>query len=177
MPRSNNFAYIDGSNLHLTYEKLDWKIDYQKLFNYLRKRLNVIVVNYFIGNIPGNEEIYRNLESYGYTLKLKDASPYVVEEEHCPYCHKVISPELIRYKSDCDSYITFQIMSDFSNYDKAILITSDGDFDHLVKRLLLQHKLRLIFAPCRAGCSWLLRSAAKGRIAYIDDFRNELEKT
>ena len=63
-------------------------------------------------------------------------------------------------------------MSDFSIYDKAVLITSDGDFDNLVKRLLLQEKLRMVFAPCKDGCSWLLKSAAKGRIAFIDDYKD-----
>ena len=68
-------------------------------------------------------------------------------------------------------------MSDINDFNKAVLITSDGDFDELVKRLLRQDKLRMVFAPCRAECSWLLKSAARGRIAFIDDYRDELEKT
>ena len=67
-------------------------------------------------------------------------------------------------------------MLDAHIYDKAVLITSDGDFDNLVKWLLLKDKLRIIFAPCKKGCSWLLRSAAKGKIAFIDDYKGELEK-
>lgn len=177
MPRACNFAFIDGANLHFTYENLDWKLDYQKLRNYLGKKLDVSVAYYFIGKIKEYEDIYTTLETYGYVIKLKDPSPYISEEEYCPYCNKVIAPELRRYKSDCDSFITLQIMLDSHIYDKAIIITSDGDFDNLVKRLLLQDKLRMVFAPCREGCSWLLRSAARGRIAFIDDYRQELEKT
>ena len=67
-------------------------------------------------------------------------------------------------------------MSDINDFDKAVLISSDGDYDNLVKRLINQDKLRLVFAPCKAGCPWLLKSAAKGRIAFIDDYKNELEK-
>jgi uncharacterized LabA/DUF88 family protein len=173
----NNFAFIDGTNLHLTYEYLDWKLDYQKLRNYLYKKLNVSVAHYFIGKTIENEDIYKTLESYDYNIKLKEPSPYTTEEEVCPYCGKVIVPEMTRYKSDCDSFMTLQVMSDFPLYDKAVLITSDGDFDNLVKKLLLQDKLRMVFAPCKEGCSWLLRSAARGRIAFIDDYRDELEKT
>jgi uncharacterized LabA/DUF88 family protein len=176
MHGAKNFAFIDGANLHFTYENLDWKIDYQKLRNYLEKKLNVIVAYYFIGKVKENQDIYTTLESYNYTLKLKDPSPYVTEEVVCPYCKKVIAPEMHRNKSDCDSFMTLQVMSDFSLYDKAVLITSDGDFDNLVKKLLLQDKLSMVFAPCKDGCSWLLRSAARGRIAYIDDYRDELEK-
>jgi uncharacterized LabA/DUF88 family protein len=172
----NNFAFIDGANLHFTYENLDWELDYQKLRNYLNKRLGVNVAYYFIGNIKENKDIYTTLESYDYNVKLKSPSPYVTKEEKCPYCHKVIAPELTKHKADCDSFMTLTVISDLHLYDKALLITSDGDFDELVKRLLRQDKLRMVFAPCREGCSWLLRSAARGRIDYIDDHRAELEK-
>ena len=176
MHRLNNFAFIDGANLHFTYEYLNWKLDYQKLRNYLEKKLNVVMAYYFIGKIREYQSMYTNLESYNYTLKLKDPSPYVTEEEDCPYCRKVIAPELQRNKSDCDSFMTLQVMSDYSIFDKAVLITSDGDFNNLVKKLLQQDKLRLVFAPCKDGCSWLLKSAARGKIAFIDDYRSELEK-
>ena len=176
MPRPNNFAFIDGANLHITYEYLDWKLDYQKLRNYLKKRLDVTFAFYFLGNVEENVDLYTTLESYDYTLRLKEPSPYVTKEKYCPHCHLSIAPEMTRYKADCDSYLTLEAISNMSIYDKAVLITSDGDFDNLVKKLLLQDKLRVVFAPCRAGCSWLLKSAARGRIAYIDDYRTELEK-
>ena len=50
MTRYNNFAFIDGANLHITYEYLEWKLDYQKLRDYLRNKLNVGVAYYFIGD-------------------------------------------------------------------------------------------------------------------------------
>jgi len=174
--RSYNFAFIDGANLHLTYEYLDWKLDYQKLRNYLQKKLDVAVAYYFIGKTKESREISENLESYGYTVKLKEPSLYLTEEEYCPYCKKVIAPEIPRHKSDIDSFMTLQAMTDISTYDKAVLITSDGDFDELVKRLLQQDKLRMVLAPCRDGCSGLLMSAAGNRILFIDDYRGELEK-
>jgi uncharacterized LabA/DUF88 family protein len=177
MSRAYNFAFIDGANLHLTYENLDWDLDYQKLRNYLYKKLDVAVAYYFIGKSVQYEDIYIKLDTYDYNIKLKEPSPYITEEEYCPYCKKLITPSIQRYKSDCDSFITLQIMLDAHIYDKAVLITSDGDFDNLVKWLLLKDKLRIIFAPCKEGCSWLLRSSAKGRIAFIDDYKDELEKT
>jgi uncharacterized LabA/DUF88 family protein len=176
MHGANNFAFIDGANLHFTYENLGWKLDYQKLRNYLKKKLGVVVAYYFIGKLQEYEDIYTTLESYDYTIKLKDPSPYTTEEEFCPYCRRVIAPKMSKNKCDCDSFLTLQAMSDFDMYNKAVIITSDGDFDNLVKRLLQRDKLRMVFSPCKAGCSWLLRSAAKGRIAFIDEYRNELEK-
>ncbi len=177
MPRPNNFAFIDGVNLHLTYENLDWKLDYAKLRNYLSKKYDVTIAHYFLGKTEENSELYGKLESYGYNLKYKIPSQYMTEEEDCPYCHKVIAPELIKNKSDCDSFMTLEVISSLSIYDRAVIVTSDGDFDELVKELLRKDKLKLVFAPCREGCSGLLKSAARGRIAFIDDHRDELEKT
>jgi len=176
MPRYNNYAYIDGANLHYTYENLDWKLDYQKLLDYLRAKLGVSIAHYFIGKTPNKAAIYNKLGSYGYNIKLKDPSPYDTGQVVCPHCNGVVTPPEKRYKADIDSYLTMQVMSDINNFDKAVLITSDGDFDELVKRLLRQDKLRMIFAPCKEGCSWLLKSAARGRIAFINDYRDELEK-
>ena len=176
MPRYNNYAYIDGANLHYTYENLDWKIDYQKLLNYLKTRYGIIVAYYFIGKTPTNQAIYEKLNAYGYNIKLKDPSPYDTEEEVCPHCGEVVTPSEKRYKADIDSYLTMQVMTDINDFSKAVIITSDGDYDNLVKRLLQQDKLRIVFAPCKDGCSWLLKSVARGRIAFIDDFRDELEK-
>ncbi|HJX12509.1 MAG TPA: hypothetical protein VJ377_03170, partial [Dehalococcoidales bacterium] len=118
MHGANNFAFIDGANLHFTYENLEWELDYQKLRNYLKRKLDVAVAYYFIGKIPEYEDIYTKLESYDYTIKLKNPSPYTTEEEYCPYCKKLIKPEIHRHKSDCDSFITLQVMLDFSLYDK-----------------------------------------------------------
>lgn len=44
------FAFIDASNLFYGGEKsLGWKIDYQKLFQYLKEKYNVDIVFYFGG--------------------------------------------------------------------------------------------------------------------------------
>jgi uncharacterized LabA/DUF88 family protein len=176
--RANNFVFIDGANLHYTYESgdLDWRIDYSKLILFLKAKYNVTFAYYFLGEIDENSNTYRELESYGYNLKLKTPSKYTEEEEYCPYCWKVIAPELTKYKSDCDSFMTLEIISNMSLYDKAVVITSDGDFDELIKELVRKDKLRLLFAPCRKGCSKLLKRAAVDKIAYIDDFRADLEK-
>jgi uncharacterized LabA/DUF88 family protein len=176
MHGNNNYAFINGANLHLTYQNLEWKLDYQKLLGYLRNKFNVSVAHYFIGNTQQNADIRQNLESYGYTVKLKTPSPYKTDELDCPYCGKLIMPERIENKADVDSFLTLTAISDLHFYDKAVLISSDGDFDELVKRLMREDKLRMVFAPYRKGCSKLLKKVAVDKIAFIDDFRDDLEK-
>jgi len=59
---------------------------------------------------------------------------------------------------------------------RGLYVNGDGDFDELVKRLVREEKLRIVFAPCRNGCSKLLKKVAIDKIAFIDDFRDALGK-
>lgn len=172
----NNYAFIDGINLHLTYEDLDWKMDYSKLVRYLRKRHNVTAAYYFLGFIEKNKRIYEALEEYGYELKFREVSEFPTEPIICPHCKRVVTPGGVKTKCDCDADITLQMIDDIEKYDKAILITSDGDFDNVIKKLIRINKLKLVLAPCKKGCSKLLKNAARGRIEFLDNFRGELEK-
>lgn len=171
-----NVAFIDGINLHLTYKNLDWKLDYRKLRRYLENRHNIEVAYYFLGFVEGNKKIYDDLEAYGYKLKFREISKKTIGEEGCPYCGKCIEPERIKIKCDCDADLTLQVIDEIKNYDKAIIITSDGDFDNLIRKLINLNKLKLVLAPCKAGCSKLLKNAALGRIGFLDNFKTELEK-
>ena len=87
--RPNNYAFIDGINLHLTYEYLSWKIDYRKLRAYLSKRHNVNIAFWFLGRMPENEPIYRNLKAYGYQMKFREPSKKTVDEEGWPLLRQV----------------------------------------------------------------------------------------
>ena len=68
------------------------------------------------------------------------------------------------------------VTDEIKAYDKAIIITSDGDFDNLVKKLITVDKLDTVLAPSKRGCSHLLSSAARGRIAFLDELTGEIEK-
>ena len=174
--QKGNYAFIDGINLHLTYEYLDWKIDYRKLRIYLRKRHNITTAYDFIGFLEENNNIYKDLEAYGYLLAFREVSWNKVDAVICPHCNQIVEPEKDKPKCDCDADLVLQVMDNMSKYDKAILISSDGDFDNLVRKLLRINKLKLVLAPCKEGCSKLLKRAARGRIEFLDNLRGELEK-
>jgi uncharacterized LabA/DUF88 family protein len=173
-----NFAFIDGINLHLTYESkdLDWDIDYGKLYEYLEKRHNVTTAYYFLGFIERNQRIYDDLTANGYELKYREVSEFPTKPVLCQHCKSIVKGDGITTKCDCDADIVLQIMDDIEEYDKAILITSDGDFDNVVRKLLQVNKLKLVLAPCKKGCSKLLKRASKGRIDFLDGHRDKLEK-
>jgi uncharacterized LabA/DUF88 family protein len=172
----NNYAFIDGNNLHLTFVGLGVQLKYDKLLSYLKKRHNVTAAYYFIGRISQNQHIYDTLTSYGYTLKFRDVTKKGGKPVTCPACGKPFEIDKGKTKCDCDADLVLRVMDELQAYDKAIIITSDGDFDNLVKKLISLDKLDMVLAPSKAGCSHLLSSAARGRIAFLDTLIGEIEK-
>lgn len=72
----NNYAFIDGQNLHFGVKSLGWEIDYSKFRLYLSNKYNVKKAIYFIGHIEGHEAIYRRLQTYRYELVFKPTLTY-----------------------------------------------------------------------------------------------------
>jgi uncharacterized LabA/DUF88 family protein len=67
-------------------------------------------------------------------------------------------------------------MIEYPNYERAVIVSSDGDFFSLVKYLEQQGKFLTVICPKREKCSKLLTRAAGGRIAYLDEFRKKIER-
>jgi|GEM_PF-6062808 len=58
-------------------------------------------------------------------------------------------------------------MIQYSHYDKAVIVTGDGDFSCLVDYLRQKSKLRILLAPNMRRYSALLKPAAAQQIAFI----------
>jgi len=171
----NNYAFIDGNNLRLTYINLKIDFKYDKFISYLSKKHNVSKVYYFIGHIPSCQSTYDRLSSFGYTMSHRDTSTQQGRLITCPKCKQPYQ-EKTKVKCDCDADIALRMINEINDYDKAILISSDGDFDNTVKQLLKADKLDMVLACCKKGCSNLLVRAARGRIAFLDELLPEIEK-
>lgn len=139
--QENNYAFIDSQNLNLGIQWLGWKLDFRCFRIYLREKYCVEKAFLFIGYVEGNNDLYSNLQQAGFicifkpTLKYKDGTT----------------------KGNCDAELVLQTMIEYENYDKAIIVTGDGDFYCLVKYLSEKGKLLAIIVPNRSKFSALLR--------------------
>ena len=106
-----NYAFIDGNNLHLTMKYLGWELDYGKFRVYLSEKYGVAKAYYFIGYVAENADLYMALQSYGYVVVFKPTLR--------------INGEV---KGNCDAELVLQAMIDLHAYQKAVIVTSDGDF-------------------------------------------------
>ncbi len=155
-----NFAFIDGQNLNLGIRELGWKLDLKKFRRYLAEKYQAKKVYYFIGYVENNSLLYKSLQEYGYVLIFKPTFQ---------------GPDG-NVKGNCDAELVLQAMIDYKSYNKAIIVTGDGDFGCLVKYLIEKEKLLTVLAPNFVKSSWLLRQSAQNKyIAFMNGLKNKLE--
>ena len=154
-----NYAFIDGQNLNLGIRALGWHLDFKRFRVYLREKYGVERAYYFIGYLEENRNLYKSLQEAGYILVFK---PIVRNSDG-------------EVKGNVDADLVLQAMIDFPDYDKAVIITSDGDFYSLVKYLYEEGKLLLVMSPYVKTCSILLKKEAREKLVFMDNLKRKLE--
>ncbi|MEK7500011.1 MAG: NYN domain-containing protein [Patescibacteria group bacterium] len=155
----NNFAFIDGQNLNLGIQSLGWKLDFARFRTYLKEKYSVTTAYYFIGYVPGNQPLYSELQKAGYVLVFK---PTIPDSDG-------------KIKGNIDADLVLQAVIDLPKYDKAVIVSSDGDFYSLVKYLYQNDKLCVVMSPYVKTCSILLKKEAKEKIVFMNNLRGKLE--
>lgn len=154
-----NYAFIDAQNLYLGVQADQWKIDYSKFRNYLKDKFHISHAYLFIGYLPQNADIYRDLQSDGYILIFKETLK--------------IKNRLV--KGNVDAELVLEAMIQYSNYKQAVIISGDGDFACLIKYLYKQDKLLQVIVPNK-NYSSLIKKTAKGKILVISDLKEKIKK-
>ncbi len=153
------YAFIDSNNLNLGIKSLGWNLDFRRFRIYLKEKYDVSTAYIFIGYISTNRDLYSLLQKHGYVLILKPT----------------LSDKDGNIKGNVDADLVLQTMIDYKKYDKAIIVSSDGDFYSLVKFLYNKNKLKLVMSPYRKTCSVLLKKSAKEKIVFMDNLKKKLE--
>ena len=117
------YAFIDSQNLNLGTSKdirkkgkliyKGWKIDYKKFRKYLSDKFHVKKAFLFIGYLKENKKLYTHLKSSGYDLIFKQT---VKDGQGIPKGN--VDAELVLHSAAIE----------FDQYDKAVIISGDGDF-------------------------------------------------
>ncbi len=154
-----NYAFIDGTNLYQSMKRMGWELDYRRFRIYLSEHYGVAKAYYFLGYVPSNTGLYNSLQSSGYILIFKP----------------ILETPDGSVKGNCDAELVLQAMIDLENYEKAIIVSSDGDFYCLINHLRNNEKLLCVISPSKRWCSRLLDISAKGRITYLETLQNKLE--
>ena len=157
--KENNYAFIDSQNVNLAIRSLGWQLDWVRFRVYLREKYSVEKAFLFIGYVEGNNSLYIALQAAGFicifkpTLEYKDGTT----------------------KGNCDAELVLHTMVEYANYDKAIIVTGDGDFYCLVKYLLEKEKLERVLIPNIKKYSALLKRFGKKQLSFMNDLQKKLE--
>ena len=158
MEKENNYAFIDSQNVNLAMKSLGWKIDWKRLRVYLKEHYSVVKAFLFIGYIEGNNPLYVKLQEAGFICIFKPVLEYKDGT----------------VKGNVDAELVLHTMIQFPNFDKAIIVTGDGDFYCLVQYLLENDKLQKVLVPNQSKYSALLKKFAKKNIAFMNDLNNKI---
>jgi uncharacterized LabA/DUF88 family protein len=155
---NNNYAYIDGANLHKGTVELGWMIDYDKFFTWLKDKYDIKVAYMFIGNVSKYASLYEKMKNAGFTLIFKD----------------VTNNRYGQIKGNCDADLVLQAARDVfeKEYGNAIIVSSDGDFSGLVRFLQEKGKMESVLSPSNRCSIFLLRTGAP--LTYLDQVKEKI---
>ncbi len=164
------YAFIDSQNLNLGASKdivrhgkkiyKGWNLDFRKFRVFLVDKFRVQKTFLFIGYIAENKKLYKFLENCGYELVFK---PTTKDREGKP-------------KGNIDAELVLHCAAiEFKNYDKAVVVSGDGDFLCLYKFLIKNKKLFKIIIPNSKSASSLLKNLYEYKL-YLEFEKNKLKK-
>lgn len=154
------YAFIDSQNLNLGVKDQGWELDFARFRVYLQDKYKIKKAFLFLGYIPKYKQLYSYLKKAGYIIIFKP----VLE-----------SRKQVKPKGNVDAELVLHSMIEFPNYDKAVIVTGDGDFYCLAEYLFKQKKLKKIVAPNYYRYSALLRKFVKN-IDFMNGLRRKLSK-
>lgn len=163
------YAFIDSQNLNLGTSKnivknkkliyKGWKLDFKKFRKHLSDKFRVKKAYLFIGYIKQNEKLYKSLKDCGYELVFKPT----VSDKHG------------KTKGNVDAELVLHAgVIQYKNYDKAVIVSGDGDFYCLHEYLEKNKKLLGIVIPNTKSESSLLKPFQKYKSFVIFD-KDKLE--
>lgn len=154
----DNYAFIDSQNVNLSIRDQSWVLDFAKFRQYLRDKYSITKAFLFIGYVYENHDLYTSLQKDGFILVFKPTL-------------KLPSGKV---KGNVDAELVLHAMIEYENYDKALVVTGDGDFYCLVDYLRKKDKLLRLVVPNKNSFSSLLRKMMP-HIVFMNNLRAMLE--
>ncbi len=155
-----NYAFIDAQNIHRGTRAAGWLLNWAQLREYLRTEQRVTKAFLFIGFLEGQEPLYASLKMAGYELVFK---PTVK--------HTVGGKTVI--KGNVDTDLVLKAMTEWNQFDQAILLSGDGDFLSLLTHLSQAGKLKSVVVSDARSASKLLAPFRASTVS-LDSLRARL---
>lgn len=160
LSKKSTYAFIDSQNLNLGVKSLGWTLDFKKFRVFLKEKYATEIAYLFIGQVPGNEKLYTFLQESGFILIFKPTLEFKRGSERVT-------------KGNVDAELVLHTMIQWPNFEKAIIVSGDGDFHCLIEYLEDNKKLEKVIVPNQKYSSLLRKFANK--IVQVGLFRKKVE--
>lgn len=147
-------VFIDAANILYSQKTLKWKVDYEKLENYLKKQGSIYGLFYYtgkVGTFKKQLKFIERLEKLGYKVMAKEVKFIRVQGG-------ALLP-----KGNLDVELALDAYRLSDHYQTLLLFSGDSDFAYLLDLLKAKGKKMLVFST-RSHISKELLERAK----YID---------
>ena len=162
-------VFVDGANFfYMQKNDLNWFVDTKKLLKYCERFGTIVDAYYYVGKDSppeANQQAYLNALTYiGYALVTKP-----IKTIYDAAAGKSIQ------KANLDIEIVLDMFNTLENYDIAVLVSGDGDFDRVLKLLRARGKrFKVIASPHFVASE--LREVAGMHLIDMEAIRAEIEK-
>jgi len=167
------YAFIDSQNLNLGVQKVGFKMDWRKFYKLLTTKFNVKKAYMFIGHMPEYEDLYLQMHDIGFLVVLKpthETTKLLEVKTIDPKSDEIEEKKVV--KGNIDAELVLWAMKEQANYDKAIIVSGDGDFYCLAEYLIEIGKMGNILTP-NWQYSGLLKPFEK-YIIRLDNYKKAL---
>ena len=154
----NNYAFIDSQNLNLAIRDQGWVLDFRRFRRYLQDKYQIGKAFIFIGYVPLNQDLYTALQKDGYILIFKPT----------------LALPSGRVKGNVDAELVLHTMIEYPNFDRALIVSGDGDFYCLIDYLIKKNKLLKLMIPNELKFSSLFRKL-RPYIIFMNNLKGKLE--
>jgi len=132
------YAFIDASNIIYGARAEGWFIDQKKLISYLKRKFGASKAFFYYGKDsknPKKESFLKKLKQFGYILRVKEIKRFG-----------------LKTKANCDVDLTMDMLLMVKEYNRAVVLTGDGDFAPLFLYLIgKKKKIITISSPKRTA--------------------------
>ena len=146
--KEHNYAFIDSQNLNLGVKDLGWNLDLKKFRKYLTDKYRVEKAFIFLGYIKKYQHFYNDISSYGYKIIFKP----------------VVRNRNGQVKGNIDAELVMHTMKELNHFDKAVIVSGDGDFYCLIEYLNRLNKLKAVLIPNQKSSSSLLEKFSSKKV-------------
>ena len=80
-------------------------------------------------------------------------------------------------KGNCDVDMTMRLCMEFYNFDQAIIVTGDSDFECVADMLIASRKLKAIIAIDIKSCSYRYQKYFKSHLILLSGIKKILSKS